>query len=424
MKILFVQSYLGGKEPPVFPLGISCLAAQLSGHDISVFDTNVSGRPFEELKERIDDFSPEVICISLRNIDSTNKRKVVFYYEYLKETIELIRRSSGAKIVIGGSGFSMFAREIMEDEPGIDYGVYLEGEGIIADLLGHLVNPEKIKGIFYRKEGEVIFSGPGEQADMNSVRLPERRLFQVDQYKKVPEAIGIETKRGCALKCVYCIYAFLNGNKYRLRDPKRIADEIEMLAKEHGVSRFTFVDSVFNIPHKHAEEICHEIIGRGIKTEWSAWFSESRLNKDIVRLAIKAGCRKFILSPDGFTDRALKALEKNITQKDILSSYHIFKYFKEIEVSYNFFKNPPGQTFLGFLYLIFFFVVAKMQMGRRVHFEFNSMRIEPHTKLYDIAIKEGFVNEGESLLFPKYYSSPGTWYIEKIFNLLLRIKGS
>ena len=423
MKILFVQSYLGGKEPPVFPLGISCLAAQLSGHDISVFDTNISGRPFEELKERIKDFSPEVICISLRNIDSTNKRKVVFYYEYLKETIELIKRSSGAKIIIGGSGFSMFAREIMEDEPGIDYGVYLEGEGIIADLLDHLFNPEKIKGIFYRKEGEVIFTGPAEQVVMNNARLPERHLFRVDEYKKIPEAIGIETKRGCALKCVYCIYGFLNGNKYRLRDPKRIADEIEMLAKEYGVNRFTFVDSVFNIPRKHAAEICQEIIGRGIKTEWSAWFSESGLNKDIVMLAIKAGCRKFILSPDGFTDRALRALEKNITQKDILTSYHIFKDFKEIEVSYNFFKNPPGQTFLGFLYLIFFFVAAKMQMGRRVHFEFNSMRIEPHTKLYKVALEEGFVKKGESLLFPKYYTSPGTWYIEKIFNLLLRLKG-
>ncbi len=423
MKILFVQSYLGGKEPPVFPLGISCLAAQLSGHDIRIFDTNISRSPFEELKETIDDFSPEVIGISLRNIDSTNKRNVAFYYDYLKETIDLIKRSSGAKVIIGGSGFSMFAREIMEDEPRIDYGVYLEGEGIIAVLLENLAGPEKVKGIFYRMEGKVIFSGPGEQVDMNNVRLPERHLFRVDEYKKIPEAIGIETKRGCALKCIYCIYGFLNGNKYRLRDPKRIADEIEILVKEHGVDRITFVDSVFNIPLKHATGICREIIRRGIKTEWSAWFSESGLKKDFVELAIKAGCRKIILSPDGFTDRVLRVMEKNITNKDILGSYQMLKNTEGAEISYNFFKNPPGQTLTSFLSLIFFFVRAKMQMGRRVHFEFNSMRIEPHTKLCQIALEEGFVKKGENLLFPRYYSNPRTRYIENVFNLLLKLKG-
>lgn len=423
MKILFVQSYLGDKEPPVFPLGLSCLVAQLCGHDIRGFDANISKRPFGELKETIDDFSPEVIGISLRNIDSTNKRSVVFYYNYLRETVEVIKRSSRAKVIIGGSGFSMFAREIMEDEPRIDYGVYLEGEGIIVDLLESLANPEKVKGIFYRKEGKVVFSGPEEQVDMNNVRLPERHLFQVDEYKKIPESIGIETKRGCALKCIYCIYGFLNGNKYRLRDPKRIADDIEILVKKHGVNRFTFVDSVFNIPLKHAVEICHEIIGRGIKTEWSAWFSESGLKKDFVELAIKAGCRKIILSPDGFTDRVLRVMEKNITNKDILGSYQILKNIEGAEISYNFFKNPPSQTLSAFFSLMLFFVRAKMQMGRRVHFEFNSMRIEPHTKLYQIALEDGLVKKGENLLYPRYYTNPRTWYIEKILNLMLRLKG-
>ena len=55
-----------------------------------------------------------------------------------------------------------------------------------------------------------------------------------------------------------------------------------------------------------------------------------------------------------------------------------------------------------------------MQMGGRVHFEFNSMRVEPHTKLYQIAIKEGFVKDKENLLYPKYYTNPRTFYIEDV----------
>ena len=55
---------------------------------------------------------------------------------------------------------------------------------------------------------------------------------------------------------------FLNGKEYRLRAPKRVVDDIELLLKENGIDTFTFVDSVFNIPLTHAEDICNEIIKR------------------------------------------------------------------------------------------------------------------------------------------------------------------
>ena len=92
--------------------------------------------------------------------------------------------------------------------------------------------------------------------ELDGVELPDRSMNHVKDYRDIPEAIGIETKRGCALKCVYCIYGFLNGRKYRFRSPEKIVDEIEALRKVHGIDSFTFVDSVFNVPQKHAEEIC------------------------------------------------------------------------------------------------------------------------------------------------------------------------
>ena len=62
-------------------------------------------------------------------------------------------------------------------------------------------------------------------------------------------------------------------------------------------------------------------------------------------------------------------------------------------------------------------------MGPRVHFEFNALRVEPHTKLQALAVAEGVVGSGENLLFPRYYRNSRTWYIETIFNLLLALKG-
>ena len=423
MKVLLVQSYLGGNEPLVYPLGIACLVSVLREHEVSVFDLNTSSLPFDGLREIITSRTPDLVGLSLRNIDSTNKRRVVFYYQYLRETIDVIRSCTNAKIVIGGSGFSMFSREIMEDEQRIDYGIAREGEHAFPKLLDNLGDPEKVPSVYFRRNGTLMFTGPGQQLDLNSASLPDRKSVSLDAYLAVPEAVGIETKRGCALGCVYCIYGFLNGKKLRLRDPERIVDEIELLANEHGLRRFTFVDSVFNIPQNHAETICREIIRRELKTTWSAWFNEKGLTREFVELAREAGCRNVILSPDGFSDQTLRKLGKNITMKDIRDSYQVLKGLDGFEVSYNFFKNPPGQSLGVFLSLLRFTLQAKRDLGPRVHFEFNSLRIEPNTKLYDIARSEGIIPDGENLLYPKYYTNKKTAYIEKMFNRLLQLRG-
>lgn len=433
MKLLLIQSYLGGKEPPVYPLGLACISSVLPDHDVRIFDPNVSERPFEELKEIIKTFSPDIVGVSIRNIDSTNKRKVVFYYEYFKKVIDAVSAASaGAKIIVGGSGFSMFAKVIMEDEQRIDMGVFLEGETVMPDLLDNIEEPWKVRGVFYRKGSEVIFSGYADQTDLTVVPLPDRSLLPPKRYRSTSEAIGIETKRGCALKCVYCIYGFLNGNHYRFRSPELVVDEIESIKNKYGVDTFTFVDSVFNIPVGQAEAICREIIRRNLKVKWSAWFNEGSLSEEFFKLAIKAGCNKVILSPDGFSDTVLKRLEKNITKADIIRSYEMLRKFVsagskfgmgKFDVCYNFFKNPPGQSLRTFLGIVVFFFKAKIQMGKRVHFEFNSIRVEPNTKLYQIALKDGSIKREDNLLYPAYYTNPGTRYIERIFNLALRLKG-
>lgn len=423
MKILLVQSYLGRNEPLVFPLGFACLKSSLIGHQVKAFDMNSSERPFVELKEVTSGFRPDVTGISLRNIDSTNKRKADFYYRFLKDTVDAIRSKSDGLIIIGGSGFSMYAREIMEDQPEIDYGVYLEGETTLPKLIMNLNSPESVLSVYYRKNGNVLFSGPGSVSDLNCLNMPCRGIFPASAYKTYNDAMGVETKRGCMLNCIYCVYPFLNGREYRLKKAESVVDEIEQMLKDQGVDRFMFVDSVFNIPIRHAEGICREMIKRRLNVKWHAWFNERNLTKEFLGLVKAAGCDNVMLSPDGFSDHVLKALGKNLSTKDILRVFRMLKEMNGVEISYNFFKNPPGQNLHNFISLVLFFGMAKLALGRRVHFEFNSLRIEPFTKLFDIALKEGVVKKGESLLFPRYYTNKKTAFIEKLFNLMLRMKG-
>ena len=423
MKILLVQSYLGSAESPVFPLGLSCLAPTLANHELQVFDPNLSPRPFEDLRKELRDFQPRIVGISVRNIDSTNKRKVVFYYPYLKDAVAAVKETSTAKIVVGGSGFSMFAREILDDLPSIDFGLFLEGEHVFPRLIENLDRPGTVPSVFYREDGTVRFSGPGTPVDLDALPLPDRAIVDSSAYTPFPGSIGVETKRGCALDCLYCVYGFLNGKKLRLRSPALVADEIETLAAEHGIRHFSFVDSVFNIPPDHAEAVCDELIRRRVRVEWSAWFNERDISREFIERVRDAGCRNVIFSPDCFSDESLRRCGKNIRMEDIFRCYEIVRKIDGIEVSYNFFKNPPGQTFKAFLSLMAFVAKARRELGRRVHFEFNSIRIEPHTRLHRLAIEEGIIREDENLLHPRQYSQRETRYIEHLFNGMLWLKG-
>ena len=148
MKILLVQSYLGSNDPLVAPLGLLSLVPTLNGHDVHIFDTNCFDSSFTALEKKVTTFCPDVIGISLRNIDSTNKTDIVFYYRFLPEILDVLTQCSQAKIVIGGSGFSMFAEEIMVRETRLDFGVYLEGETVFSELLKNLETPQKVASVY------------------------------------------------------------------------------------------------------------------------------------------------------------------------------------------------------------------------------------------------------------------------------------
>ncbi len=422
MKVLLVQSWLGGDGPPVYPIGLACLAASLPGHAITCFDPNTASDPLGDLAATVRRVQPDAVGVSLRNIDSTNTRVSVSYIAPFGRVLEAVRAHFAGPLIVGGSGFSMFADRLMAAFPVIDCGVYLEGERTFADLLDHLDDPAAVASVYYREGGEVRFSGPGAKADLDTLPCPDFSVLPLAPYGAVAWGIGVETKRGCSLSCLYCPYGFLNGRNYRKKDPKRVAEELLSL-KAQGLTRFTFLDSIFNFPEDHARAVLHAMIEARVGLSWSAWFTERGLSRDFLDLARRAGCDTVIFSPDGFSEKALKKLGKAVTLAEIKAAYRLVRDMGCFEVSYNFFKNPPGQSLSAALAMVAFIFKARHQMGRRAHFEINTLRVEPHTPLARLAVAEGLIAPDADLLEPVQYSQKRTIYIEKFFDMLLKAAG-
>jgi hypothetical protein len=430
MKVLLIQAYLGRNESDgaIFPLGLCYIATALKKHEVEMLDPNTSQKPYEEITGKINNFKPQIVCISIRNVDTTQRRDIYYYFKTISPTVQLIKGiNPEIKVILGGAGFSMFAEKIMERIPEADYGIYLEGEESVPELLDNLNNPENIKGIYFRKNGSLKFSGVRGMPDFVNLPIPRRDLLDIKKYLHPKNNnIGIQTKRGCALKCAYCNYQFLNGAVYRLRSPGAIVDEIEYLINNFNIRKFTFVDSTFNVPQRHAEGICNEIIKRGLDIQWSAWLDIKHFNEELAHLVQKAGCKDIGFSPDAVTDKALSALQKGITEEDIKKSLNIIKKVKGLKAGYNFFIASPGQDLWGFLKtLVLFFKIPFILMGKG-GCRLGWIRIEPYTKIHEIAIEEGLINKNTELLPEKeqqlsmlFYTNPSSKYLDVIAWVIL-----
>lgn len=399
MKLLLIQSHVGPDGwAPVYPLGLAYIgeAARRRGHKVLLADLNVMMDGWAGLDRLIQDERPECVGISLRNVDNQIRVRLTYSYLYFQETLRRTRAAAAdIPIIVGGSGFSMFAGDVMTQNPEITAGVYLEAEESFPELLDHLDSPEVVPGVYYRRNGKVLFSGPRPLPDFGALPFPRRDLSDISPYLRAPFSLGIQTKRGCPLRCAYCSYPHLNGSKYRLRAPAQIADEIEYLEKTLGARNFWFADSVFNQPRDYSEEILGEIIRRDLKIRWNAYLHIDGIDRETVDLHRRAGCVFMMFSPDGISQAALDGLDKDISANQVKTVFGLFRRqrtWRDLDVGFCFFLNPPGETLAGLTRTIVFFFRATFSRLRRGTARIRVcpgwIRLEPHTKIYNRALAE------------------------------------
>lgn len=434
MKILLVQAYLGRKETfYIYPLGLDYLATVLHehGYKVKIFDPNVISDPYTGLTGCIDRFSPDLIGLSLRNIDNQLRIDPFYYYKYFQKTLQIVTGTgTQAKIIVGGPGFSMYSRTIMEQNPSIDYGVYLEGEESFVELIANMGSPGNVKGVYYREGGQVKYSGDRALPDFSRLPIPKRIFCDLAPYLEHVESLGIQSKRGCPKKCAYCNYPHLNGKTLRLRSAESVCDEIEYLMSKFNVKSIKFVDAVFNIPKSHAQKICNEIIDRGIKVKWSAYMDVKDTDKELVLLMKQAGCVDICFSPDAVSQNGLDGLQKGLTEKELTENFNMFAHdrdLKDINVVYSVFLNPPGETFPGLLKTLGFYLKGKLMLRGRGTAFVNWIRMEPNIKVLELAIQQGVVPQDVDLLPERtkdikrtFFSNPPQSQLDFLLIFLLK----
>ncbi|MBN1552118.1 radical SAM protein [bacterium] len=421
-QIVLIQAPLGRQENPIYPLGLATLAGAFpESWNPILADPNLSGEKHIEDLLRLN--PPEIIGISLRNLDSQMRRDLFYYYENFKEHLLKIRSwAPHSVIIVGGPGFSLFPETIMTENRMIDFGISLEAEYILPDLIANLDMPQRIKGVYYWCDGKLIYTGIPDFPDAGSIPSPRYDLLDPLPYQTFG-GVGLQTKRGCPMKCAYCTYPHLNGKTFRMKPVQQVLDEIGSLRKLR-VEEFTFVDGIFNLPKERSVDILSQMKSLYPSVRWHGWFTEKGFDREFAQLCIDTGCREFSFSPDGYSPATLKALGKNIRVTDIDNVYKIARTMKDIKVAFNFFWNPPDQSITGFVRMICFALKCKLRLGKKAGgIIFGNPRIEPHTPLWLRAVQDGLITSETNLLpttikelEKTFYSNPSTRYLDWLFN--------
>jgi len=137
MKVLLISANTDRIIMPTLPLGLACVAAatQKSGHEVKMVDLMIERDAQSALKGTVEGFPPDIIGISVRNIDDQNMENPRFLLDRAKEIVSECRSLSNAKIVLGGAGYCIFPEKALSFL-GADMGIQGEGEVAFPALKG------------------------------------------------------------------------------------------------------------------------------------------------------------------------------------------------------------------------------------------------------------------------------------------------
>lgn len=328
MKIAFVSGNQEKMPNAVTPLGLLYVAASTPEHHETEFiDLCFESDPGAALSDKLAVFRPDLIAISLRNIQNNDYAGVSDNLAYYADLIERSRTVSDAPIVLGGAGFSVMPDELMRHlEP--DYGIAGEGERAFRQLVDALENGASgLDGIsaLHHWDGDVLVVNPRRDGylDLSQLPPPDRTLLN-SRYFDEFGIDSVQTKRGCALHCDYCSYPIIEGHKIRLRDPKAVVDEMfAALETQPSLSHMFIVDSVFNLPMRHAKDVCRELIARDWQVPWTCYANPIVFDEEFADLAARSGCAGMEVGSDAGTNAVLSKLKKGFTVDHIYRLHDI-----------------------------------------------------------------------------------------------------
>lgn len=394
MKILLISANRLNVPYPVYPIGLDYVAGAIPArHEVRIIDLNQDS----DLAASLQQFSPDLVGISIRNIDNTDGSNSRSFIDDYRDVVTTVRNSCKAPVVLGGSGFTIFPQALMEALDA-DYGIPGDGERIklLLDALERNAPTEEIPGIMVRR---LPFQAITETPSLAVHRRFDTSSPHLDYYLSRSGMMNLQTKRGCPFRCIYCTYPYIDGARMRLHDPAEVAQAA--LALQNAGAKYLFItDSTFNCSVSHSVAVAKAFIKAGVSIPWGAFFAPLAVSDDYFLLMREAGLTHVEFGTESLSNKVLASYKKPFTREDVFQA-HELALGAGLHVAHYIMPGGPGEdeeTLEETLNSV-------ESLKKAVFFFFCGIRIYPHTPLFDIALREGQITPDQDLLPPIFYIS-------------------
>jgi len=275
MRIMFVHPnyHSGGAEiagtwPPAWVAYLTGYLKAGGYTDIVFVDAMTLDLSEEVMRKKFAEINPDIVgCTAITPSI------------YKAQRLLQVAKEVNPKIVtvLGGIHATFMFSQVLGESPWIDAVVRGEGEAVFLNLVkavdagNFMQNRESVPGIAFRNEEGKIVSTAAEPpiADLDTI-TPDWGILDWSKYIYTPLNVRVAIPnfaRGCPFTCSFCSQ-WKFWRDYRIRDPKKVVDEIEALVRDHKVGFFILADEEPTIHRKKFIQFCEELIERKLPVYW------------------------------------------------------------------------------------------------------------------------------------------------------------
>jgi anaerobic magnesium-protoporphyrin IX monomethyl ester cyclase len=323
MRILFVHpnyrsggAEIAGTWPPAWVAYLTGSLRRAGFDDIHFIDAMTNNIADADLAKQIAAVKPDVVGVTAITPSIYAAERV----------LELARdHAPGALRLLGGIHATFMFKQVLSEAPWVDVIVRGEGEEILVALMEAVrdgrwpSDARKIKGLAFMDGEEIVATAAAPTVKDLDGLDPDWSILDWDKYTYIPLGTRVaipNMARGCPFTCSFCSQ-WKFWRDYRVRDPKKVVDEIERLVRDHKVGFFILADEEPTINKKKFVQFCEELIARGLpdKVKWgiNTRVTDIYRDRDLLKFYRKAGLVHVSLGTEAAAQMKLDQFNKETT---------------------------------------------------------------------------------------------------------------
>ena len=175
---------------------------------------------------------------------------------------------------------------------------------------------DKISGITYRHNGEMVSNPDGGSFDLTTLPVPAFHLLNSTKYAY--EVLGrnfalFEIGRGCKWGCKFC-NQLMYEPKFRVKSTAQVMKELSVAIERNGIKTGYFIDLEFLSYKEIVAEVCDFLIAKKYGFRWCCQTRADSLDPEMVHKMKQAGCELIHVGVESGIQKFLDLSGKHTTE--------------------------------------------------------------------------------------------------------------